>query len=165
MIAKVAVSVPFSNLFDYLIPEKYAGILKAGYRVLVPFGSRGLIGVVVEIQPRSEHDNLKTITEVVDQQPIFDTRVLLFTKWVSEYYLSSWGEVLEAALPAGLKYKVEKQVIVRQGHSQIDTLNEKQREWLLSVDRKIYSRLFKSEYEKAFKRLFYGVEKGRGYFL
>jgi primosomal protein N' (replication factor Y) len=32
---------------------------------------------------------------------MFDPHLLAFTRWVADYYLTSWGEVLSAALPGG----------------------------------------------------------------
>ena len=53
LIAKVALDIPFTDPFDYLIPENLFSALKPGNLVLVPFGWRYLTGIVVEIKEDS----------------------------------------------------------------------------------------------------------------
>ncbi|MEE7547792.1 hypothetical protein HF319_12760, partial [Xanthomonas sp. Kuri4-1] len=45
---RVALPVPLPRLFDYLPPPGAAPAEPVGCRVRVPFGSRELVGVVVE---------------------------------------------------------------------------------------------------------------------
>ena len=47
-------------------------------------------------------DNVRSIIEVLDDTPAFTKELLELTRRVSEYYLCSWGEVLDASLPSGL---------------------------------------------------------------
>ncbi|MBU3914439.1 primosomal protein N' [bacterium] len=152
MIAKVNFSIPHSNSFDYLIPERLAGVLKTGFRVLVPFGPRTLIGVIVKILEKSEYDRLKTIIEKVDEIPIYDQRMLTFTKWISDYYLCSWGEVLDASLPTGLKPKIEKTIGIQKSNY-FNDLEENQKNWLLSLDNMKQTTVLKITRDSAKKKL------------
>lgn len=108
MIARVALAVPHSLPFDYCVPEPLHPFLQPGCRVLVPFGYRVMTGVVIELAEDSEFEQLKDILQQVDSTPLFTPFFLSFTKWISKYYLCSWGEVLDAALPTGLKPKYKK---------------------------------------------------------
>jgi len=44
---EVALPIPLRSLFTYAIPERLAGSICAGSRVLVPFRNRAMTGVVV----------------------------------------------------------------------------------------------------------------------
>ncbi len=69
--------------------------------MLVPLGKRTVTGTVVETNvPPVER--MRDLYEVLDESPTFSPAMLRLTRLVSEYYLCSWGEVLQAALPSGL---------------------------------------------------------------
>ncbi|MCK7487391.1 MAG: hypothetical protein MZU97_19165 [Bacillus subtilis] len=54
MIARILVDVPakaVDRLFDYLIPATLESVLEIGMRVVVPFGTRELMGFCLEIAP------------------------------------------------------------------------------------------------------------------
>ncbi|MBN1540519.1 primosomal protein N', partial [candidate division KSB1 bacterium] len=60
-----------------------------------------------------EYDQeLKNVQEVLDPVPLFSVRVLQLARWIADYYLCGWGEVLKAALPAGIHVQAEKIVIL-----------------------------------------------------
>ena len=95
----VALPLPRLEPLTYEVPE---GIdVRRGCRVLVPLGTRVLTGTVVALdQPPVE--KMRPILEVLDEEPSFSEQMLELTKRISEYYFTSWGEVLHAALPTGL---------------------------------------------------------------
>jgi len=100
---QVAIPTPSNQLYSYLYSKKTELESLVGCRVLVPFGSRIVTGiVVVETSIPKEPLQLKEILEVLDEYPIFQSTLLQLTKWISEYYFCSWGEVLKAALPQGM---------------------------------------------------------------
>jgi primosomal protein N' (replication factor Y) len=113
---QVAVPVPLFELFDYLLPVD--GVIpSAGCRVRVPFGSRELIGVVLQassfetkgiirdavlVESGAAHQ-LKSMLEVIDTTPIIPEQSLNLLLWAASYYHYPIGEVLSAALPALLR--------------------------------------------------------------
>lgn len=118
--ATVAVALPFkyhtggSDGLTYLIPEDLLKQAQVGTRVLVPLGKQIKTGVLVarsEIAPQIKAKILP-IKDVLDTQPIFDEKFLEWTKWIAMYYMSSWGEVLAAALPEGLKPETRSRVFL-----------------------------------------------------
>ena len=111
MIARVALDLPYSYPYDYEIPTQSESDIRIGQRVVVPFNHQEKIGFVVGIQDQSKFSPLKEILHIVDAQAIVDDWLLEFTNWISEYYFSSWGEVLNATIPAGIKPKIEKQLV------------------------------------------------------
>jgi len=109
IIVAVAVPVPLRQSFEFLLPVN-AGITAVGARVKVPFGSRNLIGVVVDIKNSSEYpiNKLREVQEVLDESSLFDAPLWETLQWIARYYLAPIGEVLDAALP----------VVLRQGDSE-----------------------------------------------
>ncbi len=101
--AKVAIGLPVSGPFDYILPDNLAGKTAIGSRVWVSFGSRRLVGYVVGLSKKSGIKNLKPILELIDESPILTRNLLLLAKELAEYYYCSWGEAIETALPAGLR--------------------------------------------------------------
>jgi primosomal protein N' (replication factor Y) len=107
MFAQVALPLPLSEPFTYRIPSHLEGKLDLGFRVLVPLRKKMVTGFVVGITATSGISDVKDVIDVLDPYPLFSGEMLELTKWVSDYYLCSWGEALKAALPAELVLKSE----------------------------------------------------------
>ncbi len=101
-LADIAVPLPLYNTFTYLVPPELQALAKPGCRVLIPFGRKHLSGVIVASPERSTLGGLKHIKDVLDLTPSFSSEMLELCRWISEYYVAPFGEVLKAALPQGL---------------------------------------------------------------
>ena len=102
----VAIDAPLRRLFDYRAPPQVAPeSLAPGVRVWVPFGRRRVVGVLVETRASSDvpDSKLRTAIAVVDDEPVFDARLLELLRWAADYYRHPPGEVIAAALPAPLR--------------------------------------------------------------
>ncbi|MFA7254821.1 MAG: primosomal protein N' [Candidatus Omnitrophota bacterium] len=138
VLAQVAVPLPIPTVFSYLIPELLLAKAIPGVRVTVPFRNTEITGYLVgvgkeqgdfsmsspnvsvgdpELDSRlrgndKRKSKLKFVLEILDDQPVLSSDMLQLTKWVGEYYGSSWGEAIENALPRWVKYgkKVEKYI-------------------------------------------------------
>ena len=102
-IAKVVVELPLEDPLDYRIPPPLQGHCAVGQRVMVPVGHRELLGYVVELAAHSTVSDLKALSEVLDETPVVSPDLLRLTKWVADYYLCAWGQVLKAAIPEGFR--------------------------------------------------------------
>jgi primosomal protein N' (replication factor Y) len=102
-IAKIAIGLPLKRPLHYKVPGHLADSLKIGQRVWVPFRNRRIVGYVVGFLAKSDISRLKKISEVIDKSPILNRDILRLTKWMGEYYFSSWGEAIEAAIPGALR--------------------------------------------------------------
>lgn len=102
-IARVALPVPLDKCFDYLIPAHLSIVI--GGRVLVPFGRQKLVGIVIERTHESDFDinKLKAISQSLDNQPLWPTKLFDLLKWSSQYYQYPLGETLAGALPGALR--------------------------------------------------------------
>jgi primosomal protein N' (replication factor Y) len=103
MFADIVINRPIEGPFTYSIPEDLESRVEIGSCVEVSFGNRRQVGYVVNLSSNSNIKNIKPIIDVLDAVPVIDTEMLRLTKWISEYYYSSWGEAISAAIPAVLK--------------------------------------------------------------
>ncbi len=101
--ANVVFPIAVDKEFQYEIPESIGYKIEIGMRVSVPFGRRKAIGYVVSLTDKPVYENLKAISKLLDNFAVFDEKMLELTRWISRYYFCSWGMVLEAALPPGMK--------------------------------------------------------------
>ncbi len=99
--ADVILPLPLEHTFTYSVPPELGERAKVGVRVLVPFGSRTLTGFVVGLRRKRPAGGLKLkpVAEVLDEASLFSPAFLSFSGKLSRYYLISWGEVLQAAVP------------------------------------------------------------------
>jgi primosomal protein N' (replication factor Y) len=102
-LVSVALPVPFQAPFTYLLP---AGVTlpARGVRVLVPFGSRRMIGVVVGPGTEAGGKTLKEVAQVLDESPLVEPALLDLAAWMADHYLAPPGECCKLVLPpAGVR--------------------------------------------------------------
>lgn len=101
-ILKVALDVPLDSQFDYLDGGFDVAV---GQRVLVSFGRRRQIGLVVARVAESELpvDKLKPIEHGYVDEPALDKSVFRLLKFCADYYHYPFGQALLAALPGRLR--------------------------------------------------------------
>jgi primosomal protein N' (replication factor Y) len=98
---RVALDVPLAGPFDYRSPER----VTPGDRVIVPFGRRRLIGVVIQsdVQPSLAPEQIKPIERVLRDLEPLPARWLELATFAASYYQRPVGEVLIPALPVPLR--------------------------------------------------------------
>lgn len=104
-VLRVALPVPLRHIFDYLAGQGEQSP-RAGQRVLVQFGRRKMIGVIVEVTDHSELalDKLSSVIEYPDgEQAVLTDETLGLLKWCWQYYKHAPGEVVFSALPPLLR--------------------------------------------------------------
>ena len=99
-LAQVAFPVPLRQEFVYRIPPGWESIVLPGTRVEAVLGGRKTVGVVVSCPDHTSYTagRLLSLSAVVDPDLRVPADILALTRWVSEYYLCSWGEALNAGL-------------------------------------------------------------------
>ena len=107
MIARLVFNRPVDTPFDYLVPDGLRTLIAPGQRVKAPFGKgdRPTVGYCVEIATKTDQNQkrLKTIDSILDRAPLVSASMLRLTRWIADYYLCAWGQVLESVVPAGVK--------------------------------------------------------------
>jgi len=95
---EVAVELPVRGLYHYALPAHLSAA--PGSRVVVPFGNRGVSGIVVraaETLPEGVERALD-IDEVLDDEPQVGDELLALCLWIADYYEAPPGEVLPRRL-------------------------------------------------------------------
>ena len=93
----VAFNLPIEPLTYRAHPEQPSPV---GSRVVAPLGRRSLSGLVVrETDAAPPSVELKTISRVVEGEPLFSSDYLALADWVRRMYLCSLGEALSAMVP------------------------------------------------------------------
>jgi primosomal protein N' (replication factor Y) len=108
----VNVSIPKSSLvpFTYSVPDHFQD-LSSGMRVVVPLGARFRTGFVTELNIRPESElQIKPIADLIDIENPFTPVLLQLTRWMADYYLADWADLLKAALPPGMDIQPETRV-------------------------------------------------------
>ena len=101
--ARVALDVPINRLFDYRTDT--ATDANVGSIVLVPFGKKIAVGVVMEMANASTLPSarLRGLLDVMGDVPCLPTDVLAILQFCSDYYRHPIGEVVLNALPTRLR--------------------------------------------------------------
>lgn len=100
-IVRVALDIPLNTLFDYATEE----VVVIGQRVVVPFGRKQVVGVVLECAETTEWagERLKSVVSVLNEIPPLSPDLLSLLKFCSDYYHFPLGMTVLAALPARLR--------------------------------------------------------------
>lgn len=109
LFANVLLPLPVPKLYTYRIPHEWNETIEIGHRVVVQFGPRKVYaGIVVDFSdtPPGKYQ-ASYILDILDPEPVVSPLQLKFWKWISEYYMCFQGEVMHAALPAGLRLQSE----------------------------------------------------------
>lgn len=102
--ADVILPLAVDGVFTYLIPTEFQAKAVEGSRVLVPLGrSKLYVGIVIRLHDTKPQFKCREIERLLDDGPLLLPYQLRIWQWISDYYMSSLGDVMVAALPAGLK--------------------------------------------------------------
>ena len=109
---EVIVPLPVKGSFTYSI-EGLDDNISIGKRVVVQFGARKIYtGIVIDIHNNKPEYKIKKVLEVIDDNVLVDPIQIKFWKWISLYYISTLGDVMNAAIPASLKLASESKIII-----------------------------------------------------
>ncbi|MDP1727846.1 MAG: primosomal protein N' [Bacteroidota bacterium] len=109
----VIIPLHISQLYTYRVPKEWEAEIAVGKRVAVQFGSKKVYSALVQSihhQPPLKYE-AKYIYSVLDDAPIIEPIHLKFWDWISRYYLCGLGDVMNSALPAGLKLESETRLV------------------------------------------------------
>lgn len=114
LIAAVAVektAASFDDLFDYVVPDYLAGAVRAGARVIVPFGrgNRKRAGVVFSVGERETEAKLKEIYSAADDGIFLSAEMLEIAQWLRETTFCTYYDAVRSMLPAGLSLMISEE--------------------------------------------------------
>ena len=151
----IAIGLPLRQCFTY----KSNVELKKGIRVLVPFGNKKLVGIVIKKTINShlieKSESIKDVISIIDNHTCFNSSIFNTILWASEYYHHPIGEVFFSFIPPILR-KVNDKTICSLGETSKYKINEQDKIFKLTDEQK--SILLKLSKIRKFKpSLIYGV--------
>ena len=148
----IAVGLPLRQCFTY----KSKDVIKKGKRVIVPFGSKSIVGIVVKkiAKPKSLK-GLKEIISIADEHSCFSGSIFEAITWASDYYHHPIGEVFFSFMPTLFRKQNDKIIIDLDDNTEYK-LNEEDKKLKLTKEQNInLSKL--NKVEKFSPSLIYGV--------
>jgi primosomal protein N' (replication factor Y) (superfamily II helicase) len=112
--ADIIIPLAVPKLFTYRVPKEYNEQIMPGQRVVVQFGKSKLYtGIVRQLHTTApSHYEAKYIDALLDDFPVVNQKQFALWEWMSNYYLCHIGEVMNAALPSGLKLVSETKILL-----------------------------------------------------
>ncbi|QRN41204.1 MAG: primosomal protein N' [Neisseriaceae bacterium] len=97
----IAVDKPLYQLFTY----QYHQDIPLGSRVIIPFGTQKVTGIVIHqnAHPKIQLHKIKSIEQVLDAQSVFSPEWIALIKFTATYYLYPIGQAFFSTLPIDLK--------------------------------------------------------------
>ncbi|MBK9736677.1 MAG: primosomal protein N' [Saprospiraceae bacterium] len=100
------------KLYTYVVPEALKYEIMVGLRVEVSLKNKLYSAIIAEV-----HEDLvleykpKPIIAILDKVPLVTDDQLTLWRWMADYYCCTIGEVMNVAMPAGLKLESETKVV------------------------------------------------------
>lgn len=109
MFCKVVFDVPLDRDFDYHIPPELEPLVRPGVRVTAPFGPRLTAGLVLQVTPCCELDNIKIkdIACVVDSRPVFGSDLFELASFMKKTWGGAIGQILFSLVPPQPYFKLQ----------------------------------------------------------
>jgi primosomal protein N' (replication factor Y) len=105
LFADVVFDRPLDHAYTYAVPESLRSVVAVGKRVQAPFGKgdKPTVGYCVRLDETAPSRPVKDLYRVMDEEALLTPDLLRLTRWMADYYLCGWGQVLNAVVPAGAK--------------------------------------------------------------
>jgi len=114
LFADVLLPLPIEGTFTYRVPYDLNEFIKVGQRVSVQFGRKKIYaGLVKNLHENVPQDHIpKYIITLLDEDPIVVDVQFRLWEWMASYYMSTEGEVMNAALPTAFKLASESKILL-----------------------------------------------------
>ena len=148
LFVEVLLPLPVPGTFTYRVPYELNDQVGKWKRVVVQFGKKKIYtAIIVNITEKApDKYSVKYILSIIDQKPIMNEIQFKFWKWISSYYMSEIGEVMNVAIPSALKLASESNVVLNPDFDgNYDILPEK--EYLIAEALDIQKKLSVTEIE------------------
>src|SRR2546421_8300096 len=129
----VALEQGIDRTLEYAIPARLTHLVKVGQRVQVPLGARNrpTFGYTISISETCGYPRIKPILGIDDQRVLVPRGLMELARWMSRYYVTPLGSVLETILPSAVRKKIgmgyTRQVRLKIERSEAQAILEKTR--------------------------------------
>ena len=113
----VLLPLAIPKTYTYALPLLLVDKIQFGIRVEVPLKNKLYSGIVISIHNNAPVGNARLVNSLIDDSPIINEQQFEFWEWLAKYYCAKLGEVMNAALPSGLKLASESKFLL---NTQID---------------------------------------------
>lgn len=111
LFADLILPIPLPKLLTYRVPPSYHTAIMPGSRVIAPLGPKKILtGLVDKVHTTSPDYTTKELLDVLDNVPVVNPIQRKFWNWLASYYLCTVGEVMQLALPTGLKLSSQSKI-------------------------------------------------------
>jgi len=99
----IILPLAIADVYTYRIPPTMS-MPPVGVRVIVPLGKKTITGLCYRPHHEALSADIKVrdVIDVLDETPIVTAAQLQQWEWIAHYYMCTLGEVMTAALPAGI---------------------------------------------------------------
>ncbi len=95
----VSLPVPLDQPFTYSLPDTLRHRVRVGSRLMVPFGTRKLTGVILRCHDDPPGVATRDALRLIDSEPVLSAELMALGRWIAGYYCSPLGDVLRGMLP------------------------------------------------------------------
>ncbi|MCA2998377.1 MAG: primosomal protein N' [Rhodocyclaceae bacterium] len=97
--AKIGLDMPLANTFDFLVPPDMD--IEPGALVVVPFGQRRMVGIVVAVGVESDVavEKLRAIESIRAEVPTLSADIITLFQFCASYYHAPIGQIALNAIP------------------------------------------------------------------
>ncbi len=95
----VSLPVPLDQPFTYSLPDTLRHRVRTGSRLIVPFGTRKLTGVILRCHDDPPAVATRDALRLIDSEPVLSAELMALGRWIAGYYCSPLGDVLRGMLP------------------------------------------------------------------
>jgi len=111
----------YLDSFSYEVPEHLAQEIRVGACVLVPFGSKQLIGCVVGFEETPSVEKTKAILAVIDSPVTLSAELISLAEWLSRRYVCGLSRCTHSILPGVVQCRVQSWVDIAEDAPQNDS--------------------------------------------
>lgn len=132
---EVILSLSLAKNYSYRVPFELNDQIAIGKRVVVQFGKNKIYTALIKSisNQAPEIYEAKYIIDVIDPHPIITREQLQLWEWMTSYYLCNEGDVMSAALPAGLKLASETIIVLKEEAEASDEVFSDKEQTLLTA--------------------------------
>src|SRR5436190_6127456 len=104
----MAMEQSIDRLLDYAVPKRLAFSIHVGQRVRVPLGrkNRPAHGFIVYLRDKSDYPKIKDLIGIDDDRVLLNDKLMELARWMSRYYCTPLGVVIENIIPSAVKKKI-----------------------------------------------------------
>ncbi len=128
-------TLSFDKLYSYHLPDRFVSGVKPGSRVLVPFGKGNSrrIALVFEVSEAEKDSKLKSVSEIVDKEPLVDAEMLSIISWLKENTFCTYFDAFRAVVPGGFSVRTFTHFEAANTELDESELTEEEMELLLQI--------------------------------